>query len=45
MIGLKLGTWLFQGALEYVDPRLPKPVIREPIGSVPKKGPDRFRPI
>ncbi len=45
MIGLKLGTWLFQGALEYVDPRLPKPVIREPVGSVPKKGPDRFRPI
>ena len=45
VLGQKIATWLFQGALEWVDPRLPKPVIIEPKGAVPKKGPDKFRDI
>ncbi len=45
VLGLQLGTWLFQGALECVDPRLPKPPIIELKGAVPKKGPELFRPI
>ncbi len=45
VLGMKIGTWLFQGALEWVDPRCPKPTIREPKGSVPKKGPEKFRDI
>ncbi len=32
VLGLKIGTGLFQGALEWVDPRLPKPIIIEPKG-------------
>jgi hypothetical protein len=45
VLGLKMGTWLCQGALEWVDPRCPKPTIREPKVSVPKKGPEKFRDI
>jgi hypothetical protein len=37
VLGLKIGTWLFQGALEWMNPRCPKPTIREPKGSVPKR--------
>jgi hypothetical protein len=44
-LGPKIATWLCQGALEWVDPRFPKPVIIEPKGAVPKKGPDKFRDI
>ena len=45
VLGHKIATWLFQGALEWVDPRLPKPIIIEPKGAVPKKGPDKYRDI
>ena len=44
-LGPKIATWICQGALEWVDPRLPKPIIIEPKGAVPKKGPDKFRDI
>ena len=44
-LGPKIATWLCQGALEWVDPRFPKPVIIVPKGAVPKKGPDKFRDI
>ena len=45
VLGQKIATWLFQGALEWVDPRLPNPVIFEPKGAVPKKGQDKYLDI
>ncbi len=39
VLGQKMTTWLFQGAMEWMDPRLPKPVIIDPKGAVPMKGP------
>ena len=46
MLGRKLAVWLYQGALEWIHPLLPRPIIIiEPKGAVPKKGPDKFRDI
>lgn len=45
MLGGKLALWFLSGALEYIRPGLPPPVIVEPIGQVPKKGPDKYRLI
>ena len=44
-LGGKFGQWLFQGALEWVPPWAPLPTYVEPMGTVPKKGPDEFRAI
>ena len=45
MLGRKLAVWLYQGALEWIHPLLPRPVIIEPKGAVPKKGPDKYRDV
>jgi hypothetical protein len=44
-LGHKFGQWLYQGALEWVPPWAPPPMYVEPMGAVPKKGPDEFRAI
>lgn len=44
-LGRKLAQWLFQGALEWVEEGCPPPMYIEPMGAVPKKGPDEFRAI
>jgi hypothetical protein len=44
-LGLKLGAYLFQGALEVVLWGCRLPIIIEPLGAVVKKGPDEFRAI
>ena len=45
VLGKKLAVWLWQGAMEWVAPWLPRPTIIEPKGAVPKKGPDKYRDI
>jgi len=44
-LGGKFGQWLFRGALEWVPPWAPPPTYVEPMGAVPKKGPDEFQAI
>ena len=44
-LGAKMAGYFFQGASEFVFPGHPLPVIIEPMGAVPKKGPDLFRHI
>ncbi len=38
-------AYFFQGACEYVFPGHPLPSIIEPMGAVPKEGPDEYRHI
>jgi hypothetical protein len=38
-----MAAYFFQGVYEYVFPGHPLPSIIEPMGAVPKKGPDEFR--
>ena len=45
VLGQKLAVWLWQGAMEWVAPWLPRPTIIEPKGAVPKKGSDKYRDI
>ena len=35
VLGKKLAVWLWQGAMEWVAPWLPRPTIIEPKGAVP----------
>ena len=45
VLGQKLATWFYQGALEYVPPGAPPPTVVEPKAAVPKKGADKYRDI
>ena len=45
VLGQKLATWFYQGALEYVPPGAPPPTVVEPKAAVAKKGPDKYRDI
>ena len=42
VLGQKLATWFYQGALEYVPPEVPPPTVVEPKAAVPKKRADRY---
>ncbi len=44
-LGLKYAAYLVQGALEPILPGMRRPAIYNPAGSVPKKGPDKYRAI
>ena len=44
-IGPKAAQWFVTGALEYVPPDVPPPILVEPQSAVPKKGKDVFRNI
>ena len=44
-LGPKYATYLVQGALESILPWMRKAAIYNPAGSVPKKGPDKYRAI
>ena len=44
-LGRKMAAYFFQGAAEAILPGQRPPTIVEPIGSVPKKGPDKVRDI
>ena len=41
-IGPKAAHWFVTGALDYVPPDMPPPILVEPQSAVPKKGKDRF---
>ena len=45
VLGKKLATWFYQGALEYVPPGVPPPTVIEPKAVVAKKGKDKYRDI
>lgn len=45
VLGQKLATWFYQGALEYVPPGVTPPTIIEPKAAVAKKGADKYRDI
>jgi hypothetical protein len=44
-LGPKVATYLYQGALEWIPPSCPPPIIVDPLGAVPKSGPDKYRLI
>jgi hypothetical protein len=44
-LGPKMARYFVQGALEFILPGMELPTIIEPMGAVPKKGPDKFRAI
>ena len=44
-LGVKMATYFVQGASEYVFPSHPLQSIVEPMGAVPKTGPDEYQHI